>query len=325
MNTKCVLPTLSMLLLTVSGALLPAAAASTASSVVIELDDVSITRAALDERFDVAVQLLAMRQGISLAGQDPALIENLRQQYLDKYATELVLLREAQRRQIELPASVVDTELSGLFENDTDEETFLDKLPFPPAQGREALRRIISDEKTIELLTEHMIKDIKIAPGDVITLHHDIKDTLATPEQVCVRHIQTASLHEAETVIAELRAGAEIDELAKKRSVDESSAAMGGDLGCFERGHGGARSAFERAAFAADEGELTGPVESRLGFHVLVVYEHKMPRAPTLNEAYAQIERELALEKLPQQIQAIVSASGVRVFAENYQSSADGL
>ena len=193
-----------------------------------------------------------------------------------------------------------------------------------PAQSRERLRRIVSDEKTIEFLTEHMIKDVKIAPGDVITLHHDIKDTLATPEQVCVRHIQLASLDEANAVISEIQAGAEFHELAMERSVDSASAAMGGDLGCFERGHSGTRSEFERAAFAAAVGELSSPIESHLGYHVLIVDEHKMPRAPTLNEAYAQIERELALEKLPQQIQEIVSASGVRVFAENYQSSAEG-
>lgn len=327
MKRKYVLPGLPMLLvlLTISGPLLPAAPASAASSVVIELDNVSVTREALDERFIVAVQLLALRQGISLVGQDPAVIENLRQQYLDKYATELVLLREAQRRQIELPDFVVDAEFSSLFANDTDEMTFMENLPIPPARARDCLRRIITDEKTVELLTEHLIKDIKIAPGDVITLHHDIKDTLATPEQVCVRHIQTESLAEANAVIDDLQSGEKFGELAKSRSTDSATAAMGGDLGCFERGHGGSRSEFERAAFAATEGELSGPVESHLGFHALIVYEHKMPRAPTLNEAYAQIERELALEKLPQQIQAIVSGSGIRLYAENYQSTADGM
>ena len=311
----------------IAAVLLPAAfaSASTANDVVIELDDGSITRDALEERFNVALQLLALRQGISLAGQDPAVIANLRQQYLDRYATELVLLREARRRQIELPDAVVDAELAGLFGNKSGEAAFLESLPMSPAQARDCLRRIITDEKTIELLTEHMIKDIKIAPGDVITLHHDIKDTLATPEQVCVRHIQTESLAEVNAVMDELRSGAKFGELAKSRSTDNASAAMGGDLGCFERGHGGARSEFERAAFAATEGELTGPVQSHLGFHALIVYEHKMPRAPTLNEAYAQIERELALEKLPQQIQAIVSRSGIRVKVENFQSSADGM
>ncbi|MBT8099666.1 MAG: peptidylprolyl isomerase [Gammaproteobacteria bacterium] len=329
MTRKDALPKLPVLLvlITIGASLLPAAFASAAAAndVVIELDDVSITRDALDERFAVALQLLAMRQGISLAGQDPAAIENLRQQYLDKYASELVLLREAQRRQIELPDAVIDAELAGLFESEPDEAAFLESLPMSPARGRDRLRRIITDEKTIELLTEHMIKDIKIAPGDVITLHHDIKDTLATPEQVCVRHIQTESLAEANAVIDELRSGAEFGELAKSRSTDDASAALGGDLGCFERGHGGTRSEFERAAFAATEGELSGPVESHLGFHALIVYEHKMPRAPTLNEAYAQIERELAMEKLPQQIQAIVSNSGIRVYAENYQSTADDM
>ena len=43
-----------------------------------------------------------------------------------------------------------------------------------------------------------------------------------------------------------------------------------------------------------------------------------MPREPTLNEAYAQIERDLALEKLPERLQALIEDSGVRVYADRY-------
>ncbi len=71
-----------------------------ADSIVIELGDRVITRSEVDARFQVAVQLLARRQGISLADQDPAVIAALRDQYLDKYANELVFLQEAQRRQL---------------------------------------------------------------------------------------------------------------------------------------------------------------------------------------------------------------------------------
>ena len=64
---------------------------------------------------------------------------------------------------------------------------------------------------------------------------------------------------------------------------------------------------------------MTGPIESRFGHHLLLVYEHRMPREPTLNEAYAQIERELALEELPQRIQALVEQSGIRLYLDRYQ------
>ena len=177
------------------------------------------------------------------------------------------------------------------------------------------------DEETVKLLTEVMLQEIRIPPGDVITLHHDVKDQLATAEEVCVRHIQTDSIQTAEDILAALDAGANFAELAQEHSTDEASAGTGGDLGCFERGAAGFRSDFERAAFLAEVDKVVGPVGSRFGQHVLVVYEHRMPRPPTLNEAYAMIERDLALEQLPERLQALVSDSGISVYPENFRAT----
>jgi peptidyl-prolyl cis-trans isomerase C len=283
-------------------------------SIVVELGDRVITRSEVDARFQVAVQLLARRQGISLADQDPAVIAALRDQYLDKYANELVFLQEAERRQLVVSGAQVDRALAELFAGEDTENGFPDET---------LLRRIVRDEQTIALLSEAMLQDIRIPPGDVITLHHDVKDSLATPEEICARHIQTDSADAANNVRAELELGADFAELAIEHSTDAASARNGGDLGCFERSHSASRSEFEQAAFAAEEDQLVGPVESRLGHHVFIVYEHKMPRAPTLNEAYAQIERELALEQLPGRLQALVSDSGIRVHPDTFRVSMD--
>lgn len=309
--------------LLLAAALPGTARGSSGEAIVVELGDTIVTRAAVDERFQVAVRLLARRQGVLLADQDPALIEQLRQQYLDKFATELILLREARRRQIDIPASVVDSALGDLFASDAEEEAFLADVELVDASGQELLRQVVRDEKTVELLTEHLLQEIKIPPGDVITLHHDVKHSLATPEEACVRHIQLASREEAIETKAELEQGASFEALAKSRSTDMASAASGGDLGCFERSHSAGRSDFEKAAFAADEDELTGPVESGFGYHLLIVYEHKLPREPTLNEAYAEIEREIALDKLPERIQALVDSSGVIIHADRFTAAAE--
>lgn len=286
--------------------------------VVIELGTTAVTRAELDARFALAVRLLARRQGVALAEQDPGLVEALRQQYLDKRATELVLLEEARRRQLVVSDAQVDAAFGELFQDETDIEALIADAGLDPEAGRALLDDVLRAEQTVELLTEHMLREIRVPTGDVITLHHDAKHLLATPEEVCLRHIQVADEDSARALLARIEAGAEFAELAAAHSSDAASASAGGDLGCFERGPAGPRTAFERAAFAADEGEAVGPVESRYGFHVLVVYEHRMPREPTLNEAYAEIERELALEELPERMQALLESSGVRVHADRY-------
>lgn len=306
------------------GALLLAAAlpvvAGTASgdAVVIELGDRELTRAQVDERFSVAVHLLARRQGVELAEQDPALIEQLRQQYLDKYATELILLEEARRRGLDVPGADVDTALADLFASDAEKHAFLDDVGMPGAAGDTLLRRLVRDEKLVEVVTEHLLQEIRIPAGDVITMHHDTKHLLTTPEEVCVRHIQLTSAANANDVLAKLKEGADFAALARERSRDEATAAAGGDLGCFARSSAASRSAFEKAAFAAREGEITGPVESQLGHHVLVVYDRRASRQPTLNEAYAEVERELALEKLPESIKTLVDNSGINIYADRF-------
>ncbi len=297
--------------------------AGSAADVVIELGDTAVNRSDLEERFDIAVRLLARQQGVSLADQDPAVIEQLRVQYLDKHATELVLLREAERRHVAMPAAKIDEALAALFPTDAERRAFLAQSGLPAERAAALLRQIVADEQTIELLREHLLEEIRIPPGDVITLHHDVKDRLATPEEVCVRHIQTETPDAADKIRAALESGAEFAELAGARSSDAATATNGGDLGCFARSASAVSTEFEHAAFAADEGDIVGPVASRLGHHVLVVYEHRMPRAPTLNEAYAEVERDLKLERLPQVIQSLIETSGMRTYPERFVAGAE--
>jgi parvulin-like peptidyl-prolyl isomerase len=293
-------------------------AAGAGSSPVIELGATVVTRAQVEQRFQVAVRVLALRQGIALAAQDASVIEQLRVQYLDKYATEMVMLEEAARRQLAISDAVVDAELAALFTDDAAKCSLLADTGIDATVRDEQLHDLIRNEKLVELLTEHMLKETRIPPGDVITLHHDIKHALATPEEACVRHVQSATVEAANEILARIEGGEDMAVLAKSSSTDAASAALGGDLGCFERKVSATNTAFEKAVFTAREGELIGPVESQFGYHVLVVYERKEAREPTLNEAYMQIERELAMEQLPQRIKTLIDSSGVRTYPENF-------
>jgi parvulin-like peptidyl-prolyl isomerase len=282
-------------------------------AVVIGYGDFAVTRTQLERRFQIAIQLLAQRQGISLADQEPTAVAELRDQYLEKYARDLVFLREADRRQLVVSKAEVDRALAEIL-SQADNNEFSDDV---------LLREVIRDEQTIALLNEAMLEEIRIPPGDVITMHHDVKDGLATPEEFCVRHIQVDSVDAANDIRAQLEQGADFREVAVQQSTDAASAQNGGDLGCFARLHSQSRSEFETAVFTAREGELVGPVDSELGQHILVVYRHNAPRVPTLDEAYADIERELALEQLPAHLQLLITDSGIDVYPDGFRISSN--
>jgi peptidyl-prolyl cis-trans isomerase C len=103
-------------------------------------------------------------------------------------------------------------------------------------------------------------------------------------------HILVATVEEAEKLKADLAAGGDFAELAKANSTDTGSGATGGDLGWF--GLGTMVKPFEDAIVAAKVGEVTGPVQSDFGFHLILVKETRIADKPTLD----QLRDELAAE-----------------------------
>ena len=81
-----------------------------------------------------------------------------------------------------------------------------------------------------------------------------------------------AAMEEARELRQEIvEGGAEFAEVARRESVDQSNAQDGGDLGTFQRGQMVAD--FEEAVFSAEEGEITEPVQTRFGVHLIRVRE----------------------------------------------------
>ncbi len=90
-------------------------------------------------------------------------------------------------------------------------------------------------------------------------------------EQVHAKHILLETEETALLVLRLLEEGRDWDELAYEYSSDVTNKDRGGDLGWFPRGQ--MIEAFEEAAFAADAGELVGPIETQEGWHLIEVLD----------------------------------------------------
>lgn len=90
-------------------------------------------------------------------------------------------------------------------------------------------------------------------------------------EQVWARHILVATEEEAQTVIERLNDGEEFGALAAELSLDTGSGASGGDLGWFGRNQ--MVAPFEEAAFSLEPSEISEPVQSDFGWHVIQVID----------------------------------------------------
>ena len=93
------------------------------------------------------------------------------------------------------------------------------------------------------------------------------------------------------SVLAQLRQGRPFDELAREASDDKGSGQRGGDLGTF--GKGSMVPEFEAAAFALTKpGQLSEPVKSQFGYHVIELLERIPARRQTFEDVRAELRED---------------------------------
>ncbi len=117
-------------------------------------------------------------------------------------------------------------------------------------------------------------------------------------------HILVATQEEAETLIEKLENGAEFAALAREHSTGPSST-VGGDLGWF--GDGDMVPQFFEAVAKLSPGEISGPVETQFGWHVIRLSETREKARPELETIRHEIEaqiRETALEMYLESLEA---------------------
>lgn len=121
-------------------------------------------------------------------------------------------------------------------------------------------------------------------------------------------HILVPTLEEAQKLKDEIAAGADFAELAKAHSSD-GAAASGGDLGWFSEGM--MVKPFQDAVFAMATGEVSDPVETQFGWHLIQLKETRLAEAPTLDEVRDEIAAEIEQAAIEAHINAIVGSAKV--------------
>jgi peptidyl-prolyl cis-trans isomerase C len=128
--------------------------------------------------------------------------------------------------------------------------------------------------------------------------------------EVRARHILVKTEQEAKDLIAQLKGGADFAELAKK-STDGPSSTTGGDLGYFSRGQ--MVKAFEDAAFALEPGQISAPVQSDYGWHVIKVEDKRNRPVPSFDEVKDQITASLIQTQLRDVVGKLRSSAKVEI------------
>jgi foldase protein PrsA len=153
----------------------------------------------------------------------------------------------------------------------------------------------LKDEKELkELLKPQLliekagIKDIKVTDKELQEYYDKLK-----PE-IKARHILVADEAKAKEVKSKLDSGAKFEDVAKEYSTDPGSKDNGGDLGWF--GAGAMVPEFENAAYALKVNEISGPVQTQNGWHIIQVTDKKEKKP--FKEMKDEIEYQVKVSKL---------------------------
>ncbi|RJS51984.1 peptidylprolyl isomerase [Bacillus subtilis] len=138
----------------------------------------------------------------------------------------------------------------------------------------------------MELLTEKAAKDnIKVTDADIKEYWEGLKG------KIRASHILVADKKTAEEVEKKLKKGEKFEDLAKEYSTD-SSASKGGDLGWFAKD--GMIADFSKVAFKLKTGEVSDPVKTQYGYHIIKKTEER--------GKYDDMKKELKSEVLEQKL-----------------------
>ena len=148
-----------------------------------------------------------------------------------------------------------------------------------------ALRRAFFAEHIAAEVTEEAVQ----------TAYDAFIAEFAPEAEVRASHILVATKEDADAIKAELGTGKAFADLAKEKSIDPSAAQNAGDLGFFSRGM--MVQPFEEAAFAlAEPGEVSEPVQSQFGWHVIRLEEARQSQPPALDALRPQLQQQVMFE-----------------------------
>lgn len=184
----------------------------------------------------------------------------------------------------------------------------VDKSPKMLAEFESVKRKIIVraflDGKGANLISDADVK----REYDAMLAATSKEDT----REVRARHILVPTEQEAKDIKKKLDSGKSFDDLAKDFSKDPGSAAKGGDLGYFTKDK--MVKEFADVAFSMKKGEVSGPVKSSFGYHIIKVEDSRKVSPPTLSEVKDEIRAKLQEKKLNDYIGGLVKSANVKTF-----------
>jgi foldase protein PrsA len=148
------------------------------------------------------------------------------------------------------------------------------------------------------LLEELLTKDVKVPEKELKSYYEENKSLFTIPTSYHVSQIVVGTLEEAEQAIKELKNGSNFSTLAMEKSIDEFSAAQGGDIGFIRAEDESVNPNYIDALEALKPGEWSKPIQIENGYAIALLHEKIEGKDYSFNEVKSDIRRLIALEQM---------------------------
>lgn len=213
---------------------------------------------------------------------------------ITKEDLELVLKHAPQQQQMQLNTLAGKKYL--LNEMITQQILFLDAKERGLDKDEDYLKELKSVGENLlkQYTVKKLLEDVKVEEGETKEYYEKNSEQFVTGESAKASHILVKEEEEAKNILKELKDGKKFEEAAKEYSQCPSKE-KGGDLGYFEKGK--MVPEFEEVAFKLEVGEISEPVKTQFGYHIIQIADKKDSSVMPFEEVEKQIENYILTNK----------------------------
>lgn len=218
---------------------------------------------------------------------------------LDQLITRVLIVQEAKKLDLEVSDEELDEEINKIIDESFQgsEENFLMLLGMYGL----TLETFREDARLNLLVRKLALSQIDPTEEDARQFFEDNFHLYEQPEEIEARHILLETEAEAQEIYDLLAEGADFVALAAEFSQDFSNRADGGYLGFFKRG--AMIEDFEEVAFALEIGEISEPVSTAFGFHIIELLD----RREEVKVSYEDVSEEVMEAMIEEKIAAVIN------------------
>lgn len=300
-----------------------------AKSAVAKVNGVKITRAELDAN-PSTVQLMATIK--SYYGDDyttnteaMSYLKTQKDSIVQQMISEELVLQKAKELNIGQDEAAMKTEIEAKYAEiksgyATEEE--LTAALSSSGFNTDSFKAYLKDQLIIEKMTAEISKDVAVTDQQVQD-YYDANPSSYTesPNTIHTAHILVATEDEAKAVKARLDAGEDFAAVAKEKSTDTSNNANGGDLGTVNYVDSGFDEAFMAAAIALKAGEVSQPVKTSFGYHIIKCIEKTEYPVKAFDTVKAEIKQTILdsakSEAISSKVAEWTEAADIKTYEDN--------